>query len=67
MKLPLPIQFGSIIVADHMKFNYRDEAFGGRNYALGIVDRHTGWIDGYPSVGKSTETHTAAFQQFAAS
>ena len=67
MKLPLPIQFGSIIVADHMKFNNRDEAVGGRNYALGIMDRHTGWTDGYPSVGKSTETNTAAFRQFAAS
>ena len=67
MKLQLPIQFGIILVADHMKFNSRDEAVGGRNYALGIMDRHTGWIDGYPSVGKSTKTNTAAFRLFAAS
>ena len=50
-----------------MKFNYRDEAVGGRNYALGIMDRHTGWTDGYPSVCKSIETDTAAFRRFAAS
>ena len=57
MKLPLPIQFGSIIVADHMKFNNRDEAVGGRNYALGIMDRHTGWTDGYPQLA-SLQTRT---------
>ena len=56
MKLQLPITFGSIIVADHLKFNPRDEAVGGRNYALGIMDRYTGWTDGFPSVGKSTES-----------
>ena len=49
MKLPLPIKVGSIIVADHLKFNPRDEAVGGRNYALGIMDRYTGWTDGFPS------------------
>ena len=45
MTLPLPIKFGSIIVADHMKFNYQDEAVGCRNYALGIMDGHTGYTD----------------------
>ena len=53
MKLQLPITFGSIIVADHLKFNPRDEAVGGRNYALGIMDRYTGWTDGFPSAWPS--------------
>ena len=52
MKLPLPSIFGSIILADHLKFNPRDEAVGGRNYALGIMDRYAGWTDVFPSVGK---------------
>ena len=65
MKLPLPTAFGSIIVVDYLKFNSRNEAVGGRNYALCIMDRYTGWTDSFPSVGKSAETTAAAFRQFA--
>ena len=67
MKLALPIVWGNIIVADHLKFNSRDEAACGRNYVLGIMDRYTGWTDSFPSVGKSAETNAAAFRQFAGS
>ena len=67
MKLPLPTAFGNIIVADHLKFNSRDEAVSGRNSALGIMDRYTGWTDGFLSVGKSADTNATAFRQFAAS
>ena len=66
MKLQFPTQFGNIFVADHMKFNLRDEAVGGRNYALGSMNRYTGWTDGYPSVGNATETNTSAFLVFSA-
>ena len=61
MKLQLPITVRSIIVADHLNFNSRDEAVGGRNSARGIMDRYIGWTDSFPSVGKSVEINAAAF------
>ena len=67
MKLAVPTAFGSIIFADHFKFNSRDEAVGGRRYVSGIMDRYTEWSDGFPSVGKSAEINAAAFLQFCSS
>ena len=49
VKLTLPTQFGSILVADHLKLSSRDEATGCRNHALGIMDRFVGWSNGFPS------------------
>ena len=65
MNLPLPCNFVIIIVAGHLKLNSRDEAVGARSYALGIMDRYTGWTHGFSSVGKSIETNRAVFRQFA--
>ena len=69
MKLALFIAFGSTIVADHLKSNSREEAWEDETmlWALGIIDRYTGWSDGFPSVGKSAETNVTAFRQFCVS
>ena len=62
MKFALHTAFGSIIVADYLKFKPRDEDVGGRRYALGIMDLYTKWSDGFPSVGKSVEAHADFFR-----
>ena len=64
MGIPLPTRCGNCLVADHLKFNKRDEAVVERSFDLGIMDRYTGWSDGLPSVGKAAEVHVVAFRHF---
>lgn len=66
MILPSPTRFGSILVADHLKSNKRDEAVGERNYASGILDRYAGWTDGFAQVGRARETNVISFRQVCA-
>ncbi len=67
MPLPRPWNFGDTITADHLSFNKRDRSQRGDRFALGVQDRYTGWIDGFPALDKSAEGVKAAMLEFLSS
>ncbi|MDP7559482.1 MAG: hypothetical protein QF745_02965 [Planctomycetota bacterium] len=62
MPLPKPIKFGDIITADHLSFGKRDQSQRGDRFALGVLDRYSGWIDCSPTPTKDAESVKAAMQ-----
>ncbi len=62
--LPKPIKFGDTITADHLSFGKRDQSQRGDRFALGVLDRYSGWIDCFPAATKDAESVKAAMQEF---
>ena len=67
MPLPKPWNFEDTITANHLSFNKRDRLQRGDRFALGVQDRYTGWIDGFPALDKSAEGVKAAMLEFLSS
>ena len=64
MPLPKPLKFGDTITADHLSFGKRDQSQRGDRFALGVLDRYSGWIDCFPTATKDAESVKAAMQEF---
>ena len=62
--LPKPLNFGDTIAADHLSFGKRDQSQRGDRFALGVLDRYSGWIGCFPTATKDAESVKAAMQEF---
>ncbi len=48
----------------NLSFGKRDQSQRGDRFALGVLDRYSGWIDCFPAATKDAESVKAAMQEF---
>ena len=62
--LPVPVNFGDAITADHKILNEEDQSREEDRVACVIQDRATSWLQAYPAPKKDTKETMKAFERF---
>ena len=60
-----PVEFGDLIMADHLVLNERDQSHDAKRVSLTCYDRATMWLESTPCVSKGMATTRAALRYFA--
>ena len=62
-----PVNFGDKLTADHVIFSKEDASHDLKRYLLTVLDRATGWLEGYPCPSKDTAHTEMSLRDFAGS